>query len=457
MLALLLCLTADPVLTAPLNVRGRVADEAGRPVAGAIVRLATDRVSVGVVAETTTDADGRYAFEDAALPVEAGDDPADDSGRFEVFAFADGYALAWDQPYWYDPQLDRPRQFVGGVRQAYAGNETAEIDLTLRPPRPIRGRVVDDAGQPVEGFVVDVRDADRQLDPKEAGRFGGDDGSLEALNERDIVPRELKTARTDADGRFELTCLPAGVRATLWLSHAEFPGRRFAYVTAEGEDFETESGWRTRFGFLDVAVPRPSWETFRLVAADTGEPVAGSLTSTSSEAGSRSAVTDADGRVRLPIYAGENDFFAAPPHGSTLLRAEETVVLDPELGVGGPVTVRMARAATLEVMAVGAASGEPVEGLWLWREVVDAPVTGYYRQAMVHDLRTFEAATRISHVNRRATGEDGVVRHEFVPGFYRVGLADSEHDSAASRSVEPRQLTLRSGETARVRFEVRGR
>ncbi len=113
------------VRAAPLDctIRGLVRDPAGRAVAGARVQ-ATNLYEFLDTPETVSDADGRYA-----LRVPSG-------GQQDLAVVARGFALG---------RL--------GVEAARPG-ETPAPDLSLKPERRIRGRVVDRQGTPISGAVV---------------------------------------------------------------------------------------------------------------------------------------------------------------------------------------------------------------------------------------------------------------------------------------------------------------
>ncbi len=142
------------------TVSGTVVGPEGKPVAQAVVRWGLV-VSSDSVPETKTDAKGAFRLE--AVP--------DDSNVLSVMA--KGLTPSF-------PMVD-----AGGDRQ---------VSVELKPGATIRGRVVDDAGAPIEGVMV----VPQVNNPRP--NWGG------------FVYLDELEARTDRDGRFHLEGLPENVR-----------------------------------------------------------------------------------------------------------------------------------------------------------------------------------------------------------------------------------------------------
>ena len=187
---------------AAFPVRGRVLGPDGKPVAGAeiFVRHNTEFGWSSVDQEpdgqkrrvTVTDADGRFRLdlEKASSDWPYGDEPAWHGAK--IAAVAPGLAVAW---------VD--------VRSLLKGDE-ANLSL-VRDDVPIRGRVVDPQGRPIEGATV-------RLCQVGATRAGVDLDAMLASGElsNDLTgpwygdyhgktwPGGRNTWTTDADGRFEV-------------------------------------------------------------------------------------------------------------------------------------------------------------------------------------------------------------------------------------------------------------
>jgi len=153
------------------TLAGSVVDEHGDGVAGALVTYG--------LADTTTDAAGRFWFDLAVVETAAGDgdDPA---ARHELCAVRAGYR----------PAFLRPRVVAAGAEPVWPE------PIVLRPterPLAVAGRVVDHRGQPLEGWTVFLREAHllaggRTLEGTAAGSTTG----------------FVHSVRTDVLGRFEL-------------------------------------------------------------------------------------------------------------------------------------------------------------------------------------------------------------------------------------------------------------
>src|SRR5205823_1447708 len=74
-------------------------------------------------------------------------------------------------------------------------------DVYFGPPTTLRGRLVNDVGEP----LAEARLAIRSGQPVDDKR---DQRNLESFNWPSLVPEGIKTHRTDKDGRFEFTNLP---------------------------------------------------------------------------------------------------------------------------------------------------------------------------------------------------------------------------------------------------------
>ncbi|HWE40544.1 MAG TPA: sigma-70 family RNA polymerase sigma factor [Isosphaeraceae bacterium] len=197
-----------------LSASGQVRDEAGRPIAGAKVYLREwtswrvrrmnareiDRIfhrgeaMPDVLAEATTDRDGRFAFKDVAAPpfVKEDDEPVDTKVfPWDVVAIAPGRALDWAQL--------TPR------------NRREPIALTLGRESAVSGRLVDPDGKPVAGVRVAVGEVASLVESKQLQFDPWDPtGRLDLANGKVPV-----ATTTDADGRFRVAGLPRDRRISL--------------------------------------------------------------------------------------------------------------------------------------------------------------------------------------------------------------------------------------------------
>lgn len=137
---------------------GLVRDERGKPLEGAWVYLEKDSPKTSEMA--MSEESGR--FESEALP----------HGEYTVYANADGYVAS------------------GTETLELKTGERRTVEFTLRQDAPIRGVVVDEAGEPIEGADVAYSNAPERA-AEEDERMGG-------------------FSSTGSDGSFALESLPAG-------------------------------------------------------------------------------------------------------------------------------------------------------------------------------------------------------------------------------------------------------
>jgi hypothetical protein len=158
----------DFVLDPGRQRRGRVVDADGRPVSGAIAYGLTETIEPQTLASAE--------FTAAAL--------APDKPRQLVF---------WD----------RGRTLAGTV--TLKGDEPEPVTVTLRPLAAVTGRAVGPDGQPLAGARVSYHYAPKVL------------GGMNYIVEN-VDPQ----IHTDADGRFRIPGLPAGVEFGAYLRPADF-------------------------------------------------------------------------------------------------------------------------------------------------------------------------------------------------------------------------------------------
>jgi len=258
---------ADAVLERGTAVRGRVTDgRSGEPLAGARVGFPPDGLAV------VADADGRYAA--AGLPLTGA------AGGLSASIAARGYG-AFQFP-------------LAGLTP-----EGREQDFFLLPGRRARGRVVDAAGEPVEGAQV------------VAGASYVDGAG--------IVQSDWIAAVTDPAGRFELADLRAEARHTLVVvseRHAtavlDFPVEELALGALDFGDVELERPGRLAGRVVDDAGRGVGGAIVRLAGEpsrrdDLGparESDAGYLRGAGLGAGLVLAIADPDGRFAFERFPG---------------------------------------------------------------------------------------------------------------------------------------------------------
>ena len=266
----------DVWLTRGSVIEGGVIDvETREPLPGASVALSgavLGGLSV-VYEETRADSQGLFAFH--SFPVDGFHTaPAFDADRIMGFlrAEAEGHAPS---------TID--------VRAVEAGR-TLTVEVCCWPMATVRGRVVDGDGHPVEGANVS---GFRNLTPRPSSQ--GDDASR-------------PWARTDADGRFVWTGIPALRRES---SPMHVYAHREGWPVQQAK-VEVRAGETTTVGdFVFAGPPPPS--VIAEVVDETGAPVVGASVGLYPAAG---APTGPDGRARLFVDAVRECRLAAYSMGS---------------------------------------------------------------------------------------------------------------------------------------------
>lgn len=159
------------------TVEGRVLKRSDRtPVAGARVELGT--VLGGMLDSTTTDAEGKYKFDQVPPGIGAPGGEGDGMGGAAVRAIAGGFAIATRD------------------LRVRSGETRTGIDLLLDDGASVTGRVLDNKQQPIAGASVYYNDNDFLR--------GG-----ELVAGIDLPKRTIQTT-TDEQGRFTLGNIPVG-------------------------------------------------------------------------------------------------------------------------------------------------------------------------------------------------------------------------------------------------------
>jgi protocatechuate 3,4-dioxygenase beta subunit len=396
---------ADREYTFPITVSGHALDPSGNPLSNAEVYLASPRTHGKPLAIAKTDGQGAYRFESIKLPIERADtNNGRDKGCFEVFGRAEGFGFAWRPLKWFypkpnddtsfpEPMDDLPRRFFPG--------DKIELDLHFGPPATLRGRLVNDLGEPIVGATLAIRD----------GKPWGDDGSrlqLESFNWRALVPESVKLRRTDEQGRFAFTGLPVDCEFRLDVRPAGHSPRSIVAATREGV-VATARGTPAYSGDFELVFPRPRQVKIRVVYGDTLKPaqkvgVGGMVT----EAGFWET-TNEEGFIETPLAEGRYKIVASPRYGSPYLKTEAEIAVSAET-VKEPFTIELRPAAVVDITVVDAITGKPLEG-------VDVGLNG-----SVHGYRSWEVETRISHYERPRSDKNGKMRVLFEPGQHRISI-----------------------------------
>ncbi|HEX6903329.1 MAG TPA: carboxypeptidase regulatory-like domain-containing protein [Thermoanaerobaculia bacterium] len=366
-----------PVVLAPgARLAGRVVNRRDEAIAGAEVflvdrslsRMSREATPRGRKPDAVTGRDGTFALADLRRGV-----------PHHLLVKADGYLEAE----------------VQGARPPGRG----PILIRLDPAAFLRGRVVDEAGQAVSGAVIDLEW--QEVLPEDP-------------DERTVGTPLLRSARSNSDGRFEITALPEG--------EVKLDVRAPGLIPLEA---------------FEVAIPRPDTAPELTLTLRRGARLEGRVTTTDGKPvpGARvsvdtgSALSDAEGAYTVDGLApGQQEVRVFHPHykriARPLLIQEGANRFDFELEAGVEVAGQVM---DQEGKAVVAAE---VELIHLSRS----------------DRRSYRAYT----------GEDGrFLLHPVAAGRYRLkasapGLAAAARDQpvvVASQPVDDLEIVLRKGAT----------
>lgn len=429
---------------ARISVRGKIVDPSGTPCAQARVLLrvignrmariaATSNIS-DVLAETRSDAAGRFTFE--AVPIGAVMSPIADSfsqgqRAADVVAIAEGFGMGWAPLYDLEP--------------------TREISVALKPPAALTGTVSDDVGKPVAGAVLEVIGVSR-LDGAD-DRFLEDPQSL-SLYFSALCPR----ATSDADGRFRIAGLPDDHRFNVRVTHPDHPQDYFAMATGDQpvspsavEQWDDDEGETVYVNPVKLTLARgPRLET--RVVDENGQARGGGHISLSNE-GYRSAFVPPDGTLRVAVPTpGECQLYYTPPDGEPRLSLRRAITLsEAHIAMPRQFELRLPAARLVEGRVVAKGGDAGVPGVWVsWaadaKPANDAKGAAFGRAMTDGDgrfrLAALPGAGRISL--------DGDVAGYFVPGSNLVAATERNESALVVQvpdtgPVEPLRIEVSRG------------
>ena len=123
---------------------------------------------------------------------------------------------------WEIRQLDeKGKLLVVEPTHGYPPSDSIVQDLKFAPAKPIRGRFVDDLGQPIADVKVYVTNCD-YLGATGTRRDKPYREFRDAVGQAAAQMPDQVRATSDAEGRFELASIPAGIVCRLAMSHPTY-------------------------------------------------------------------------------------------------------------------------------------------------------------------------------------------------------------------------------------------
>jgi Carboxypeptidase regulatory-like domain len=358
----------EPTTFDPIG--GVVVDSAGRPVPEARVVLRTQYQGVESssnepagsmdLAQTKTDTSGRFDFRAVSVPIDDIVMRRSEPGFhwLEIVVSAPGFALGWSH--------------IVGARMP---------NIVLRPESKLQGRIIEENQRPVAGADVRVRylmsvrhisqlDLDLNLSPQnwptsEDPRF------------MSLVDARLPecTAKTDADGRFEVRGLPAQAGAVLEINHPDFQIERVYAATVGRIDPAVRANFKrdVQVGEIQASLKRGHHVAVKVVFDDTGKPAAHAKLPFPPTIHPPKETADEQGRFEYRHIAnGEFSLYVSAPETTAYLDATQTldlndgrfehdvtVRLTPGVPVAGRVIDRRTKRGIPEVRLMGAGETLP--------------------------------------------------------------------------------------------------
>jgi protocatechuate 3,4-dioxygenase beta subunit/beta-lactamase regulating signal transducer with metallopeptidase domain len=301
------------------TVRGRVVDAAGKPLADVSLQvlkfgpnrvIAAEEADGPLLAQTKTDADGRFALE------------LDEGRRMPLIAVYPGFAL---------DLFDIPQQ-----------GDVPAMEIVLKPEQPIPGRMIDAEGRPVAGAKVFIgaRLSPRQpnlLDEYLEERKKGSPGP--PVENRFLTLRFMPTSYlpiSDAEGRFVIHGIAADGACQIQINDARFVRERVVVVNRQGLDTAPYNPPAAGNRQAPVRLVGPDFThvgipglTIEGRATANGKPAADLIVRASANLSVVGVTTtDAEGRYRLtgvPRGGEVRMSFGGPERQTEVLRHEVTI------------------------------------------------------------------------------------------------------------------------------------
>ncbi len=449
------------VSTYPVTIKGVARNEKGEPIAQAkVYLLSTLYEDLHRVAETTTDVNGKYAFDETPLPVALRERNAGATaqGSFEVLAIAEGYGFAWrpQKALFVAPRPERDNLIpAGDLPQRFWLNDPIELDLKFLAAASISGRIADELGRPIAGVKVELRLCERIHDGIARGTLSSPDiYQLTALNQPDDVPAAVKIRTTDSEGRFEFTALPPECLFWFDVRHPDYA--RMDVWAATTSDQLPKLGGHTPIltGPLQLTFQAVRDAKVRVVFGDTGGPAPGVYVGGSRVGVSASRTTNEQGEVTLRLPQGDFNVELLPATGTPYLvtNPKEKLTIGAEPASKAAV-FELRRACVLDVLIVDADTGVPIPDVDLWIDGRQNP-DEIGSEVVRSDFHFRSWHPPVADVERPVSDKHGKLRALVEPGLRRLGAVHRKRPAGYTPDQGGQLLDCEAGATLMVEFRL---
>jgi hypothetical protein len=421
----------------------------------------------------TTDAEGRYVILDATLPVSTsfGGHPFPKEitpyAGFILSGLAPGFGIAWSpQQSVYALKEPNPNDIQGRLPL----DRLVTIDLLFPKAAVLKGKVVDEGGQPVEGAKLQVLDADLL-----------DDAGRETNNRQgydwEVLPGSVGRAVTTRDGGFRIEGLAD--RACYWIRvnrpETDNTVSAFYAATIDGPDrvheqlppaaFNGRERHEVKTNPITVVFPKIRPIAVNVVGDDTGKPIAGAHVSMLAESRATGIAsygkTDDAGKIVLGLPPGRYKAMVSdPPIETRYIRTYQRPLVV-EYGEGAqPYELRQKAGVELIFQAVGTGAGKPIAGVFFWKAPEDKPEETQHIETSTFqggepwtdakgEMRAVLAPEPGRHYRFRFAG----IHEPNVPSGINPAMANKQGYEAFPTQSVPVELV--AGKTVRLRFILR--
>ena len=450
------------VSTHPVTIEGVARNELGEPIAEAkVYLLSTLYEGSRRVAETTTDVNGHYAFRGTQLPVARPERNAGETsdGSFEVLGVAEGYAFAWRprKTFIVAPRPERDSQEPGSDSpQRFWLNDPIELDLKFLAAATIGGRIMDEQGRPVVGAKVELRLCERIHDEIARGVVSSPDiYQLTALNQPEDVPAAVKIRKTDSEGKFEFTGMPAECLFRFDVRHPEYARMDVWAATTSSQLPKLAGRIPILTGALQLTFQAVREAKARVIFEDTGEPAPGVYVGAIRDEVSASRTSNEQGEVAFRLPQGDYSIELLPVTGTPYLVTNP----DEKLTIGAepdskPAVFKLRRACVLDVTIVDADTGLPIPDVDLWIDGRQNP-DEFGTDVVRSDFHFRSWHPPVAEVERPVSDKHGKLRALVEPGLRRLGTVDNKRPAGYTPDLWGQLLDCEAGATLMVEFKLR--